>query len=370
MRCGLPTDSTEKGWVIRWGCANQQHQAHALNAIEGCGRRADSRWQTLFPRTSSSQPVSAGGARVGAIDCRRRECTQFLGEWIAESWAARETRNAPPTRGAVSGGNSYTYLDGKEYLPAGDVSRCARPLHPGSRQKVEPIKCRLRARPKAEGEGNHSFTAWSIPGREEKELILESFPLGWNSPCTACGKPNCRGPESWDRNKIVRKLRGVQVSPFRTKRSVRSRCARVHCIRPRLRHRFVRQWRTVCLALVFIRSNRALNRGMEAFLGHDVLITLKHLMKRRVATARPAAANKMGSDGPGTPMKALAPLTTLQQSRPRRTRHWWVRDRPPPDHGTFTGAQSLFGRSGICLVSADSTIARTDLVFTVSVSFL
>jgi hypothetical protein len=41
-------------------------------------------------------------------------------------------------------------------------------------------------------------------------------------------------------------------------------------------------------------------------------------------------------------MKALALLFTLQQSQHRPTRHWRVRDRPPPDRGTFAGAQSLF----------------------------
>jgi hypothetical protein len=62
--------------------------------------------------------------------------------------------------------------------------------------------------------------------------------------------------ESEDRNKIVREAARYSGSLAPSERSVRSRSAKVYCNRPRLRHRFVCQSRTMHPAFVYIRKNR------------------------------------------------------------------------------------------------------------------
>jgi hypothetical protein len=60
------------------------------------------------------------------------------------------------------------------------------------------LKDQIRARPESESEGNHGFTACGVSRRtqlQEKRKAIQEVPRGWNLPCTACGKPNYRGPD-------------------------------------------------------------------------------------------------------------------------------------------------------------------------------
>jgi hypothetical protein len=79
---------------------------------------------------------------------------------------------------------------------------------------------------------------------------------------------------------------------------------------------------------------------MVTVLGYALLLTLKHFLKLQVRTTPKSPTS--GMDNAGPPVKAPAPLSTLQEGRRGPVRHGWARDPPPPDHATFAETKPLF----------------------------
>jgi hypothetical protein len=159
-------------------------------------------------------------------------------------------RTSLSTRDAVSVGNSYTCLDGKEYPLRRRCAHFVRPLASRTkRNEAESLNYLSAAGQKWKAKEITVLEDEARRGVREKTLIPRSFPLGWNSSCTARGNQITAAPNLRTAIESSGSCEGFHASSLRTKRSARSRCAKVHCIRPRLRHRFVLM-PNLCLALV------------------------------------------------------------------------------------------------------------------------
>jgi hypothetical protein len=78
---------------------------------------------------------------------------------------------------------------------------------------------------------------------------------------------------------------------------------------------------------------------MGSLRGYDILMTFKHLLKRRVATIRPRFAGGLDNAGSRSPGNALALLSTQQAGSIHSTR--WAGE-SPPRHELSLEQESLF----------------------------